>query len=513
MSDRVALQVGGETLTYGVLRERALRIAATLQQRTPGGGFPLTGVFALRSPDTFAGILGTLFSGHGYVPLNRTLPVARTQRMLQNADCRSLIVDAGSEAELDAVLEGVQAPLLIVLPHREDVKPLAVRWPWHQFVGTGDLAEATAWTAPASSPDDVAYLLFTSGSTGAPKGVPVSHANATRFVDLMVERYAVTPADRFSQTFDTTFDLSVFDMFVAWNSGARVCCPPAEALLNPDRFIRDNELSVWFSVPSLGLIMKQLRALKPGRYPSLRLSLFCGEPLPVELAEAWATAAPNSQVENLYGPTELTVACTSYTWDTATSARESSQGLVPIGYPYPGMTAAIVDEDLLEVAPGEIGELVMDGPQRTAGYWRNAEATARAYVQLPGRDGLYYRTGDRVRRSAAGAPMTYVGRTDSQIKVLGYRVELGEVESRLREEPGVETAVALGWPMTSAGAAGIAAFVSGQNLDGPAIQLRLKSKLPQYAVPRTIHLISRFPQNANGKIDRDGLRKLLQATE
>jgi acyl-coenzyme A synthetase/AMP-(fatty) acid ligase len=290
-----------------------------------------------------------------------------------------------------------------------------------------------------------------------------------------------------------------------------VHCPPREVLLNPDRFIRDHALTVWFSVPSVGLLMQRLGALKGDRYPSLRWSLFCGEPLSVTLAEAWSKAAPASTLENLYGPTELTVACTVYRWDRVRSQAESRDGIVPIGKPLGGMRQKIVDETLREVIAGEPGELVMSGPQRTSGYWRDAEATARAHVSITGDADTYYRTGDRVRRAADGGPLTYIGRVDHQIKILGHRVELGEVESVLRAEPGVDAAVAVGWPVTQTGPGGIAAFVTGRGLDPVAIRLRVQAKLQSHAVPQTIQVLSAFPQNASGKVDRDALLRLLSA--
>ena len=142
----------------------------------------------------------------------------------------------------------------------------------------------------------------------------------------MVDRYGINAGDRFSQMFDTTFDLSVFDMFVAWSQGACVCCPSRKTLLNPDVFVREKDLTVWFSVPSLGMLMDRFGALKAGRYPSLRWSLFCGEQLPVDLATHWAAAAPESILENLYGPTELTVACSVYRWDQAALPRRITHG-------------------------------------------------------------------------------------------------------------------------------------------------------------------------------------------
>lgn len=510
--ERPALEVDGATLSYGQLRERATAIAATLQARTPPGGSPLTAVFAHRSTTAFAGTLAALLAGHGYVPLNRRFPSARTQQMLQAADCRALVVDSRSESQLNSILDGIGVSLLVIVPDRADVRDLSARWPTHTILGSGHMESASAWAPtapPVSRSDSIAYLLFTSGSTGTPKGVMVTHRNVSHFVATVVDRYGVTAEDRFSQMFDATFDLSVFDMFAAWSRGACVCCPSEHALLNPDKFIRESKLTIWFSVPSVAVFMKRFGVLKPGRYPSLRWSLFCGEPLPVDVARAWAHAAPQSILENMYGPTEVTVACSTYRWDAQHSPAESTDGIVPIGFPLPGMEALVVDETLHEVAPGFVGELLMSGPQVTSGYWRNDEATARSYVRPAGRNTVFYRTGDRVRRPLGEGPLTFIGRTDDQVKVLGYRVELGEVEAKLREEPGIASAAAVAWPLTSTGAGGVVAFVTGADIDSSVVRTNLQARLPSYAVPRAIHVLTELPRNVNGKVDRHALLRLL----
>ena len=176
------------------------------------------------------------------------------------------------------------------------------------------------------------------------------------------------------------------------------------------------------------------------------------------------------------------------------------------------MEARIVNDDLSEVMPGSIGELLMTGPQLTPGYWKNPAATERG-VRTGSReaDAVFYRTGDRVRRPIGEEPMTFHGRVDHQVKVRGHRVELGEVESTLLEAPGVESAVALGWPTTAAGAAGIAAFVTGSDVDVPAVRVSIQSKLQTYAVPQTIRVLPDLPHNPNGKVDRQALLKLLDA--
>jgi acyl-coenzyme A synthetase/AMP-(fatty) acid ligase len=288
-------------------------------------------------------------------------------------------------------------------------------------------------------------------------------------------------------------------MFVCWRAGAMLCCPSAKAMFNPGRFISEQQLTVWFSTPSTAALMKQLGALKPGAFPSLRWSLFCGEPLPDPLAGAWAAAAPNALVENLYGPTELTIACARHRWRPDDPAAEL--GIVPIGEAYPGMRALVVDETLAEVAPGETGELLMSGPQVALGYLGDPERTAAAFVHPPGRSERFYRTGDRVRRPTPGRPMTHLGRLDHQVKILGHRVELGEVEAALRQEPGVVGAVAIGWPKTDSGYAGIAAFVEG-TAEARALAAALEARLPDYMRPKVLEVRERLPRNASGKFDR-----------
>jgi non-ribosomal peptide synthetase component F len=247
-------------------------------------------------------VLGALLRGHGYVPLNPGFPTDRTRNMLVRSLCRSLIVDAHGARQLSEVFEGVEPGLLLLMPEHDDVSDLAQRFPEHTFIGASALGVRTGYEPSAVDPNDLAYLLFTSGSTGQPKGVMVAHRNVTHFVDAMVERYRVTETDRFSQTFDLTFDLSAFDMFVAWECGACLCAPTQSQKMLPGKYINDAGLTVWFSVPSTAVLMGRLRMLKAGKYPRLRLSLFCGEALPVEVlqniwhamcsAPSWVVARP-----------------------------------------------------------------------------------------------------------------------------------------------------------------------------------------------------------------------------
>ena len=507
---RGAIDVAGREMTYQQLAYLARRLAATLQTGPVPGAVPLTAVFAYRSQTAYAAVLGVLMAGHGYVPLNRTFPVDRTRLMLERSMCRAMIVDAGSEQQLEGLLCGIAIPLVIICPDRADVTELAAKFPAHRIIGANELADAEQWCRVDVAADSIAYLLFTSGSTGQPKGVMVSHANVLQYLDYVTKRYGFTSNDRVSQTFDITFDLSAHDMFVAWESGACLCCPTQKQLIKPGAFINDARLTVWFSVPSTAVFMRRFGVLKPGMYPGLRLSLFCGEALPVEIVRDWALAAPNSVIENIYGPTELTIGCTAYRWDNRKSPDECEQGIVPIGQPFDGMRALIVDEQLREVEPGRDGELLMTGPQLSLGYWQDGEKTRRAFVPVAGKNGTYYRTGDRVRQPAPGKPLVYLGRLDNQIKVLGHRVELGEVEAAVRQVSGLEGVVALGWPTTESGADRIEVFLETDSFDTKALVSQLKAKLPVYMLPRDVLVLGRFPLNANGKYDRKALQLILE---
>jgi amino acid adenylation domain-containing protein len=509
--ERPAIVVDRKSISYKELREAACRIAATLQSYPEYSPTPLTAVFAYRTVTAFTSVLGSLLGGNGYVPLNRTFPVKRTQLMFERSECCSIVVDAQSMPQLGNLLQVSQRSILVLLPDVDDVELLRVQWPRHRFVGSRDLKLATCWREPVLGSDAIAYLLFTSGSTGVPKGVMVAQRNVTSFLDYMVDRYRVNENDRFSQMFDMTFDLSVFDMFVCWERGACLCCPSQKSLISPGRYVQEMALTIWFSVPSTAVFMKQLGMLKSGQYPSLRFSLFCGEPLPVASASAWLEAAPNSIVENLYGPTELTIACTVYRWDPLRSPSESELGIVPIGYPFPEMEVMVADENLREVGHGEQGELLMNGPQMSLGYWKDPEKTKAAFTLPPGKSDIYYRTGDRVRRRSCNGPLTHLGRIDFQVKVLGHRVELGEVEDALRKACGFDGVIAVGWPPLASGFGGIEVFIEGPAMNVDQIRKTVAAGLPEYMVPKRIHFFANLPRNPNGKYDRKALSTMLES--
>lgn len=506
--DRAALYVAGTTYTYRVLHEHAMRLAQLICN-VDQGDVPLCAVYAKRSLWTYVGILGTLLAGRGYVPLNPAFPAQRCRTMLELAGVSTLIADRDHSASLGEVVRDIPRRLTILLPDCDRLPAWVADCPQHRILDAGALLNQPASGMPRQvAADDIAYLMFTSGTTGAPKGIGIRQSNVRAYIDAVAERYDIQPADRFSQNFELTFDLSVHDMFVCWSRGACLCVPPERTVMAPARFIREHQLTCWFSTPSTAAIMQQLRMLRCGAFPTLRWSLFCGEPLTAQIADAWQQAASGSTVENLYGPTEATIACTVYTYSAVTSPATCVNGIVPIGRPFGHTRVAVIDEQGKLARQGEVGQLLLGGAQVAPGYWRDPERTAGAFVSLDTLEpvGPWYRTGDLATVNARG-DLIYRGRVDDQIKIMGHRVELGEVEAVARDGSDARMVVALGWPRTAAGAQGIILFLTGSRVPDDTILARCKQRLPAYMVPREIHHVDAIPLNANHKVDRQQLLK------
>ena len=507
-ADRPALVVADQRLTYGQLAASALTVTSTIRRYAPDPD-PLAAVLASRSVTAYAGVLGILASGRGYVPLNPRFPVERTRTMLRLSGASVLVVDSRSAPLLPTLLPGIDRALTIILPEIADCSDLASAFPLHHFVGSMPSSNGRDFIfSRYSDPAAVAYLLFTSGTTGEPKGVPISHANVRSYLRYVGARYDIDEEDRCSQAFELTFDLSVHDMFVCWEHGACLFCVPEKSVMLPAKFIRDHELTVWFSVPSVAGVMARLALLHPHTLPTLRYSLFCGEPLRATHAELWQQAASNSILENLYGPTETTIAISSYRWDARRSSSACMNDIVPIGHIFEGQQWCVVDERRHAVEKGEAGELWLAGSQVTRGYWNSPEKTREQFVQLPGRPGtIWYRTGDLVRCGADGC-LHYLGRLDQQIKIRGYRVEIQEIEAVLRRICRTDHAVAVPYLGTSGAPEGVVAYVSGtEAVDHETALNACREVLPDYMIPRQLHWVAEIPLNANGKIDRARLTK------
>jgi amino acid adenylation domain-containing protein len=490
--DGTALRIGARAFSYTQVDELARVWAGTLLSASSGRLGPV-GVLASRSIESYAGMLAALYAGSAVVPLSPDFPVQRTVATARAAAVSAVITDQRGYAaagELRAALP----QLTCLAPHRDQ----------HGAARDGLLGPdpRSALEAPRpSAPSDVAYVLFTSGSTGRPKGARITHANMDHFLRTAQGRYACTSADVFSQTFDQTFDLFMFDLFMAWGCGASLVSTPPQVFVDLPRFVERTGLTVWFSVPSAISLVRRRRGLSGNSMPSLRWSLFCGEPLRATDAADWQRAARGSAVENLYGPTELTIACSVHRWTAQEPEAHLMNGIVPIGQIHPGLDYLLADGD---ARAGDAGELCVAGPQTFPGYLDRSDDAGR-FLRHGGR--TWYRTGDRVRRLPDGE-LAYLGRTDEQIKIRGYRVEPYEIEASLRRAPGVEEAIAV--PVRLSGEPAIAAFHTGRPVAAMTLAAHLRSAVPEFMVPKWFWHLSELPLSPNRKIDRGALAVLAQ---
>ncbi|MGW0652738.1 AMP-binding protein [Streptomyces umbrinus] len=491
-----AIRCEDRSLTYTELHRTALRWAGALKGPRSGP----VGVLAANSTGAYAAILAVLYSGAPVVPLRPDWPAARTRQILDSAGVDTVLADERGLAALPGLV-GDGRPFQVFAPEGHERAELPVR--------SLDSAEPLA-VPRAADAADTAYVLFTSGSTGRPKGVPITHGNATHYFGELARRYDFTERDVFSQTFDLNFDCAMFDMFCAWGSGAVLQRIPPHAYRDLPAFIAEQGLTVWFSTPSAIGLARRTGTLAAGSMPTLRWSFFAGEALSCQDAADWHRAAAGSALENLYGPTELTVTVARHRWSPETSPGLGANGGLPIGAVHDG-------HDWLLLAEGGgtsavEGELCVSGPQMTPGYLDPQDDHGR-FLEHEGR--RYYRTGDRVRRTAEGC-LAYLGRLDTQVQVQGLRVELAEVDGALRACAGVDEAATVAVTGGSTGATELVAFYTGAAVAPVELARQLREMLPQATIPRHFRHLPELPRNANRKIDRLALtaraRRLLPAT-
>jgi non-ribosomal peptide synthetase component F len=354
--------------------------------------------------------------------------------------------------------------------------------------------------------------MFTSGTTGVPKGVVVTAQNVAHFLAVSRSLYHITPNDRLGQFCETAFDVSVFEMFSAWDAAASLHIVPDTVLMAPGGFIKSANLTIWTSVPSVIMTMNRLHQLTPNAFPNLRAAYFIGEGLPSASARAWQVAAPNCVIDNEYGPTEATVACIVHRI-VGEPIETQGRGTVAIGDPYPGMHAGIVaDDGKTFLGAGEIGELALSGAQLAAGYLDDPEQTGRRFPTLTHPQlgaGRWYLTGDFAYFDEKGI-FHCLGRIDNQVKIMGHRVELEDLEAHLRTICKTDAVAAVAWPIKDGHATGIVAFVCGGGLAPAAARDELRARIPAYMVPAKVVARETLPLNANGKVDRKALRAMLE---
>lgn len=381
------------------------------------------------------------------------------------------------------------------------------------IIHTSSLYNPGSASAPRETNDDeLAYILYTSGTTGVPKGVPITRANISAFVNACDHLISnITENDKWLQMFDLTFDLSVMSFLVPLLKGACVYTVPAIKTKYKQIFklIDEQNITGALLVPS---IIHFIRPYFPEIHSdNMKYCLFCGEALSTDLVEGWQQCIPNATILNAFGPTENTIFCTSYQLtNDKTGGNKSFKDVLSIGRPFPGTYAIIASPDNAELPAGEKGELCLGGKQLTPGYWKNEQRNKEAFfpAKIDGKYIRFYKTGDLCFKDADGDIM-YVGRIDTQVKIQGYRVELLEVEFYAKKYLETLNVVATTFS-NSTGNIEIALIIESKMIDSSGLLDYMKEHLPSYMIPSRVLFESVFPYNNNGKIDRNSLKQSVQ---
>jgi amino acid adenylation domain-containing protein len=492
--EATAVVSGTVRLSYSDLDVAANRLARTLRAAgcCPGDRVCF---LAPKSLAPLVWMLGILKAGAMYVPLDPACPAPRLRRIVAACAPRVILAAGRVEPLLAELMQGLPSPLPLI-GWLDACPPCELRPAFDER----DMLRADA--APlhyATRPHAAAHILFTSGSTGMPKGVIITHANVMAFVEWALRHFGLDSTDRASGHTPLHFDLSTYDVFGTYAAGAELHLVPPQLALLPHRladFIRVSRLTQWFSAPSVLNYMAKADVLAPGDFPELRQVMWCGEVLPTPALIYWMQRVPHARFTNLYGPTEATIASSYY---DVPACPASPAEAIPIGRACDGEELLVID-----------GEVCLAGAGLSPGYWRDPQKTAAAFVPHPRRPGeRMYRTGDLARVRADGM-VHLIGRADTQIKSRGYRIELGEIETALGTLPGLRESAVVAVPSEGFEQWLICcAYVPmpGVAVAPPALRSALSRLVPAYMLPARWNELTALPRTSSGKVDRPRLKQ------
>lgn len=505
--EAVALAMGDEQVTYAEVVTLSDKLAAALVDHGVEPG-DRVGLLLPKGPSAVVAMHAVLKSGGIYVPLDTESPPPRLARIVASAEPHLLLAVPEVAERLDGLAEIISLPLVGSV---EPAPVLSVDGQEKSVFTRADWEGLPAAVAATRVGDDAAaHILFTSGSTGDPKGVVITHGNVAAFVTWALSEFGTRPTDRISGHPPLHFDLSTFDIYGTFAAGAELHLVPPTLGMNPRAlasFIRDRKLTQWFSVPSLLTYLARFDVVAEGDFPALERLLWCGEVLPTPVLCHWMRRLPHVRFTNLYGPTEATIASSHYTLQ---GVPEDETQPVPIGTACDGEELLVLDETLAAAPVGEIGDLYIAGAGLSPGYWRDEDKTRAAFLpdpRSPGSGDRIYRTGDLARLDEQGIAH-FLGRADSQIKSRGYRIELGEIESALNTAGVVQECAVVGVDAGGfEGTAICAAYVAANTVEPAELRAELAKVLPTYMLPARWMSFDVLPKNQNGKIDRPALRQ------
>ncbi|MDA2932872.1 amino acid adenylation domain-containing protein [Acidobacteria bacterium AH-259-D05] len=485
---RLAFRFQNEEIPYQEFSQLANQLARVFLSKDLSCGDRIC-ITSKKTITTYAAMMGCLKIGVTYSFVDRFSPFKRLAKILDT--CRPKCVIADQEFYENVLKDQTDISVLLL----EELKASASSFETSFLEETHEIPSTT-----------IAYIMFTSGSSGNPKGVAIPHQNLIQFKNWGIQEYSISHEDILTNVNPLFFDNSVFDLYMSMFSGACLLPLSRAELKDPTNILQhmdENNATVWFSVPSLIIYLLSLHVLKKDNFKHIRKIIFGGEGFPKnKLKELYDLFGDRAQLINVYGPTECTCICSSYLISDKDFEGPTAMGtLAPLGHIARHFYYLILDEKKDPVTPGEVGELYLGGMNVGSGYWGNLEESQRSFVQNPlNKDyrAILYRTGDLVRCNPGDRKIFFCGRKDRQIKVMGYRIELEEIEAALNGTGLIhECAVTYG---RKNGYDEITGFVVS-SFSEKEIRAKIKEIIPSYMVPRKIIHMDSLPQNTNGKID------------
>ena len=473
------------SISFEELREKSRIIGSELIKRVETGRKCPVIVYLPKSIKSIISFMGSLYSASPYVPIDYAIPMARMEKTVENLHPTAIITDTDGKTKLESL--NLDTEILIF-----------------DELADGQADDAAVDKSLGVVCDlDPAYIMYTSGSTGVPKGVTISNRGVIDYIEWIVETFPIDENSVIGMQSAFHFDNSVFDMYTAFYTGAKTMIIPEILFMYPEKlmdYMTENKISVIFWVPTVMISVANGGVLENADLSALKLILFAGEVMPNTQLNIWRKYLPECMYVNMYGPTEATDIATYYIVDREYENHET----LPIGKVCRNMRALILNDDDKQCAVGEQGELCISGTGIALGYWNSPEITAKAFVQNPLNTKYHdriYRTGDLVYENEEGN-IIFIGRKDSQIKLRGNRIELGDLESAAAAIENVASA----W--FDADKQEIVLFIeTTAEIVARKFKMELKKYVPAYMVPGKIVTMEKFPHTPSGKIDRVGLRK------
>ncbi|MDN5214202.1 amino acid adenylation domain-containing protein [Fulvivirgaceae bacterium BMA12] len=504
-----AVVFGNDKVTYGELEDKTNRLANFLVDNGVEPG-DRVGIYLNKSAESIISIFSILKANAVYVPLDPQAPSARISYIIENCQIKCLLTSSEKANKLPEVL--AVAPvveMVVVTDSRNEISPDIDRKLvlWEQVLADGNAGSPTI----KSISTDLAYILYTSGSTGNPKGVMISHLNALTFINWVVAYLKVNGEDIFSNHAPLHFDLSILDIFCCIKVGGTLCPVPETLSIFPSRlskWIQDHRISVWYSVPSILSMMVMHGQLDQRDFSNMRMIIFAGEVFPVKYLRELMNLVPGKEYINLYGPTETNV----ITYYRTRAIPEGQSQPIPIGKCCENSDVfAVTKEGKIVTRPGEEGELMGRGTCVAQGYWGDPDRTSKVFVPntfQPNFQEKIYKTGDLVTLNEDD-DYIYVGRVDHMIKSRGYRIEIGEIEAALYTHPMISEAAVIAIPddLISNRIKAVITLKEGQSLEAGDVRVFCAEKIPKYMVPEIIEFRQSLPKTSTGKIDKPTLVK------